>query len=130
MRALSLILACLGACAAPAEITVQSPPALMDSYPGNGSVLPPEQVSPLLLVFNQALATDEALGRHLSVHPVGDDELLPLASCTLPQPSLLECPLALQPRPGTRYEVELSPDLPFVNGQTLAISYKRWFETL
>jgi len=119
----------VSSCAAPAEITVQAPAALVDSYPGNGSVLPADQVSPLLLVFTAELESGTNFLPHLSVSAVGDEALLPIVSCDNPEPKLLACPLGVLPQPETRYELTVSPDLPFASGQTLGVGYSRWFET-
>ena len=129
MRTSVLTIVAIASCAAPAEITVQAPAALVDSYPGNGSVLPADQVSPLLLVFTSELETDGDFLRHLSLSPMDEETLLPIASCAATSPKLLECPLGVLPQPETRYELTVSPDLPFASGQTLGVAYSRWFET-
>ncbi|GEM_PF-4310267 len=120
----------IASCAAPAEITVQAPAALVDSYPGNGSVLPADQVSPLLFVFTSELDEGGDFLRHLTLSAIDQESLVPIISCSQPQPQLLECPLGVAPQPETRYELKISPDLPFASGQTLGVAYSRWFETL
>ena len=129
MRTCLLSLLFAASCAAPAEVIVQAPAALVDSYPGNGAVLPADQVSPLLLIFSSELDGDGEFTRHLTLSVMGEDALLPIVSCERSEANLLACPLGVPPRPETRYELAISPDLPFASGQTLGVGYSRWFET-
>ena len=96
MRWALVSIALLTACAPEATIEVIAPPFLVDSYPGNGSVIPADQASPLLFRFSKDIADAATAHQHITLEVLGDSNeatgTLPVGSCsTSTQPVLLEC---------------------------------------
>ena len=134
MRILALALMLAG-CAPEAQIEVVEPPFLVDSYPGNGSVLPASQASPLLFRFSKGLAQAAGAADHITLEvldPAGDvSAVLPLGSCSLGADALLlECEVNGSVQAGTRYRVTVGTGLTFSSGEQLLSPHQRWFQTL
>ena len=72
MRWALVSIALLTACAPEATIEVIAPPFLVDSYPGNGSVIPADQASPLLFRFSKDIADAATANQHITLEVMGD----------------------------------------------------------
>ena len=134
MRTL-LVAFMLSGCAPEAQIEVIEPPFLVDSYPGNGSVLPADQASPLLFRFSKGLTNAASAAQHISLEVVDSggsaSAALPLGTCSLDADALLlECPVSGSLQTGTRYRVTVGTGLIFTSGEQLLSPHQRWFQTL
>ena len=135
MRRALVSIALLTACAPEATIEVIEPPFLVDSYPGNGSVIPADQASPLLFRFSKDIADAATANQHITLEVMGDGNeatgTLPVGSCSTPtQPVLLECSIDAALDAGTRYRVTIGTGLSFLTGEALLSPHQRWFQTL
>ncbi len=134
MRLFALFILLTG-CAPEAQINVVEPPFLVDSYPGNGSVLPASQASPLLFRFSKPVAQASGAAQHIAVEALDQSgnvaNTLPLNTCSSDADGLLlECPINGNLQTGTRYRITLGTGLVFASGEQLLSPHQRWFQTL
>ena len=134
MRILALVFLLAG-CAPEAQIEVVEPPFLVDSYPGNGSVLPASQASPLLFRFSKGLDQAASAAQHITLEALESSgsvaAALPLGTCSSDADGLLlECPISTSLEAGTRYRITLGTGLTFTSGEQLLSPHQRWFQTL
>ena len=134
MRTLVLASA-LVACAPEAQIQVMELPFLVDSYPGNGSVVPLSQASPILLRFSKELAGSSGAEQHLTLEAIDTEgeatAALPIGSCAAGSDNLLlECPINGTLQADTRYRLTVGTGLSFATGEQLLSPHQRWFQTL
>ncbi len=134
MRILALVFLLAG-CAPEAQIEVVEPPFLVDSYPGNGSVLPASQASPLLFRFSKSLDQAASAAQHITLETLESSgnaaAALPLGTCSSDADGLLlECPISATIQAGTRYRITLGTGLTFTSGEQLLSPHQRWFQTL
>jgi hypothetical protein len=125
----------LASCAPEAQIQLVQPPFLLDSYPGNGSVLPADQATPLLLRFSKAVADPSSAHQNLELASLtrsGEaSELVALSPCRAEADGLLlECPVAGTLAPDTRYRLTIGTGIAFTTGEVLISVQQRWFQTL
>ena len=134
MRSVALGILLVG-CAPEATINVVEPPFLVDSYPGNGSVLPADQATPLLFRFSKPMADAATANQHIALELLdGSGEAsatLPLRSCNASaEDLLLECPVNATMQAGSRFRVTVGTGLTFLSGESLLSPHQRWFQTL
>ena len=134
MRAVALGLI-LGACAPEASIEVIEPPFLVDSYPGNGTLVPADQATPLLFRFSKPIADAAAANQHITLELMnesgGADTTLSLSTCSASaEDYLLECPVNVAPQAGNRFRITVGTGLVFLSGESLLSPHQRWFQTL
>ena len=135
MRWALVSIALLTACAPEATIEVIAPPFLVDSYPGNGSVIPADQASRCCFDSPKTLRTQQTANQHITLEVMGDGNeatgTLPVGSCSTPtQPVLLECSIDAALDAGNRYRVTIGTGLNFLTGEALLSPHQRWFQTL
>ncbi|MDE0883045.1 MAG: hypothetical protein OSB21_10655 [Myxococcota bacterium] len=134
MRLLALSVLFAG-CAPEATIEIIKPPFLVDSYPGNGSLLPNDQVSPLLLSFSKAISNAASANAHITLEALNESGdasgVVALNACSGDAAGLvLECAINGNLDFATRYRITLGTGLSFVSGEQLLKAHQRWFQTL
>jgi len=132
---LAFLLLFAAACAPEAQINLIEAPYLVDSYPGNGSVLPADQAGPLLLRFSKPVAEASSAGSSLRVEALDQDGAVanevPMSPCVADAEGLLlECPVAGELSPSTRYRITVEASLLFASGETMTSDHQRWFQTM
>ena len=125
----------LAGCAPEATINVVEPPFLVDSYPGNGSVLPAEQATPLLFRFSKPMANAATANQYITLELLDDSgevsTTLPLSMCSAAaEDLLLECPVNATLQAGSRFRITVGTGLIFESGESLLSPHRRWFQTL
>ena len=125
----------LAGCAPEAQIELIEPPFLVDSYPGNGSVLPADQASPLLLRFSKAVADPGTAHQNLELAALSlngePNDIIALSPCRGDAEGLLlECPVTGSLTADTRYRLNIGTGILFASGEVLVSTQQRWFQTL
>ena len=124
---------CLLGCAEPTQLIVQELPHLIDSFPGNGSVVP-VATDDVLLRFSAPLDITAPADDQLSLQQL-DPSGEPIASLELRgcrrehEELVVRCTLPTLQQ-ASRYRLLVGEALRFASGLTLGYEHPRWFETL